>query len=233
MLQASSLTEHATGEPAFATIAPAAVESAPAVRRAARRLGKRSFDVAMALVTLFLLAPLMGLVALLVSLDGGPVLVRHPRVGRDGRIFGCFKYRTMIDDAEAAFSEYLAYNPAVDSEWISGRELRFDPRVTAIGRMLRSSALDELPQLLNILRGDMSFIGPRPVEPPESDLRGEVASLPGGVRPGLTDLRKINIRGRLNLAVRFKGGAGEGSRPADTPVLARMRGAVSRRRSAP
>lgn len=231
MLQARSFDERATGESAPAAIASAANRTTPAVHRAAWRFGKRFFDLAFALVALFLLAPTMCLVTLLVSLDGGPVLARHPRVGRGGQVFRCIKFRTVIDDAEESFSEYLVYNPTVSSDVISGRKLQFDPRVTAIGRALRSSGLDELPQLLNVLRGEMSVIGPK-AEAPDAVHGMAMPPLAVDVRPGLTDLRQIDFRSRLGFGARFARSPLDGSAPKEFTVLARMLDTVLRRKGA-
>ena len=99
----------------------------------------------------------------MVSLDGGPVFYRHKRIGRDGKPFGCLKFRTMILGAEACLNEYLSYHPEQRREWEQDQKLAFDPRVTAIGNVLRRLSLDELPQLVNVLVGEMSLVGPRPV----------------------------------------------------------------------
>ncbi|GJE40173.1 sugar transferase [Methylobacterium persicinum] len=162
----------------------------------AARTIRRFLDVSVALTALILLAPLMTMLAILVALDGGPVLFRHPRIGKGGRPFGCLKFRTMIDDAEAAFSEYLSYHPPAGPEWDSERTVSFDPRVTAIGRWLRATSLDELPQLFNVLRGEMSLVGPRAGSAAEAPLPGEPASACPSVLPGLTGPWQVGDRGQ-------------------------------------
>jgi exopolysaccharide production protein ExoY len=118
---------------------------------------KRALDIVVAVSALILFTPLLLLTALLVKLsDGGPVFCSHNRVGYGGKPFGCIKFRTMRVGAEKRFEEYLKSNPEAAAEWESTRKLRFDPRVTFFGHALRKSSIDELPQLINILRGEMS-----------------------------------------------------------------------------
>lgn len=221
MLQARSLDQHVTGESASAAMASAAGRSAPTAQRALSKFMKRTFDLTFGLVALLLLAPTFGLVALLVSLDGGPILTRHPRVGRGGQVFRCIKFRTMIDDAEASYSEYLIYNPIVECGQTFGRKPGFDPRVTAIGRALLSSGLDELPQLLNVMRGEMSVIGPR-AEAPDA-VQGRVTPpLAADIRPGLTDLRQLDFRCWFGPRERFTSNCPQGGAPKDHGVLTRV-----------
>lgn len=156
---------------------------------------KRVLDVAGAAVLLVLMAPLMVLTALLVSIDGGPVFYSHRRIGRGGKPFGCLKWRTMIVGAEECLPEYLAFHPQVADEWRRCQKLAFDPRVTGIGKFLRRTSLDELPQLLNVLRGEMSLVGPRPVTAIELEERyGRNAHLYCSVAPGLTGLWQVSGR---------------------------------------
>jgi len=163
---------------------------------------KRGLDVVLAALILVVLSPLMAGLALLVAIDGGGVLYAHRRSGRDGRAFGCLKFRTMITDAEECFQEYLAHHPDTVREWLADRKLRFDPRVTPVGRLLRSTSLDELPQLLNVLRGDMSLVGPRPVTDEELPLYGDRLGLYLSVRPGLTGLWQVSGRNDVDFAAR-------------------------------
>ena len=129
----------------------------------ASKIIKRVIDIIGSLALLVLFSPLFLVVALMVSLDGGPVFYRHKRIGRDGKPFGCLKFRTMILGAEACLNEYLSYHPEQRRDWEQDQKLAFDPRVTAIGNVLRRLSLDELPQLVNVLVGEMSLVGPRPV----------------------------------------------------------------------
>ena len=124
---------------------------------------KRGFDIVGALMLLLILLPLLPFLALAVRMDGGPVLYRHTRVGLNGRTFGCLKYRTMKVGADQMLALHLATNPLAAAEWAATRKLTHDPRVTRLGALMRSASLDELPQLLNVLRGEMSLVGPRSV----------------------------------------------------------------------
>jgi exopolysaccharide production protein ExoY len=149
----------------------------------------RILDVSIALALLLFFLPSFLLIALAVRLqDGGPALFRQVRIGREGRRFDCLKFRSMCPDAEARL-------PAlVDEDWVARRKLRRDPRVTPLGRWLRLSSLDELPQLLNILAGDMSLVGPRPIVPDEASLYGRRFVDYCAIRPGLTGLWQVSGR---------------------------------------
>lgn len=129
--------------------------------RAAGRSSKRAIDLLIAITALILLSPLLLIVAIIVKMsDRGPVFYSHTRIGVGGAPFGCLKFRTMKTDAGAQLAELLQNNPAARSEWEETRKLKDDPRVTAVGEILRRSSIDELPQLINIVRGDMSLVGP-------------------------------------------------------------------------
>lgn len=157
-------------------------------------VAKRVSDVVLASLALLVLWPLFLLIAALVATDGGPILYRHGRVGKDGAAFDCLKFRTMILGATECLDEYLAYHPSERAEWDSAQKLTFDPRVTAVGRVLRRTSMDELPQFFNVLVGDMSLVGPRPVTSPELAYYGETADLYRSVRPGITGLWQISGR---------------------------------------
>ncbi len=157
---------------------------------------KRVFDIITSIVLLTLAAPAVVLIAIAVATDGGPLFYVHNRVGRGGRQFGCLKFRTMRVDAEKALQELLQNDPHVQREWQVSRKLRRDPRVTTIGRLLRKSSLDEIPQLFNVLAGDMSLVGPRPVVMEELLQHYDVsaAQIYLSVRPGLTGLWQVSGR---------------------------------------
>jgi lipopolysaccharide/colanic/teichoic acid biosynthesis glycosyltransferase len=158
---------------------------------------KRAMDVILALVLLLVAWPVMIFVALAVLLEGGgPVLIAHERIGRFGRPFRCLKFRTMVVDADKILAHVLAEDPHARAEWAARRKLRRDPRVTVSGSILRSSSLDELPQLLNVLRGEMSLVGPRPVVRSElTQHYGEVGAAHYlSVRPGLTGPWQVSGR---------------------------------------
>ena len=158
---------------------------------------KRVMDVIIALGLLLVAWPVMVLIALAVLLeDGGPALIAHERIGRFGRPFRCLKLRTMVVDADKILARMLAEDPQARMEWAARRKLRRDPRVTVVGSILRSSSLDELPQLVNVLRGEMSLVGPRPVVRSELEQHyGEVGAAHYlSVRPGLTGPWQVSGR---------------------------------------
>ncbi len=151
------------------------------------KASKRAVDIVMAATALVLLSPLLLIVALIVKLsDRGPIFYSHTRIGYSGATFGCLKFRTMKTDAAAQLAELLRTNPAARTEWEATRKLKNDPRITSVGEILRKSSLDELPQLINILRGEMSIVGPRPVTAEELARYGEDVESYMAARPGLT-----------------------------------------------
>ena len=158
------------------------------------RLGKAVFDVVLAGAMLVLLAPVLGVLMLLVRADGGPAFYAHERVGANGRRFGCLKFRTMVTDADAVLARVLADDPAAAAEWQASRKLARDPRITRIGRLLRRTSLDELPQLLNVLRGEMSLVGPRPIVAAEIAQYGAAIDLYYRIKPGITGLWQVSGR---------------------------------------
>jgi undecaprenyl-phosphate galactose phosphotransferase len=159
------------------------------------QLIKRGFDFVVASALLLFVAPLLAVVALKIKLfDGGAVVFTHIRIGRHGRLFKCYKFRTMIPNSAEVLAELLASDPEARAEWEKDRKLKNDPRITPIGRFLRRTSLDELPQLMNIVKGEMSLVGPRPVVPDELDLYGEARVYYLQVRPGLTGLWQISGR---------------------------------------
>ena len=151
------------------------------------RTSKRAVDLVVATIALVALAPLLAIVAIIVKLgDGGPFLYSHTRVGFGGAPFGCLKFRTMKTDASAQLAELLEADPAARMEWEATRKLRKDPRISVAGEILRRSSLDELPQLINVVRGEMSLVGPRPVTAEELPRYGEHVATYLAARPGLT-----------------------------------------------
>jgi exopolysaccharide production protein ExoY len=181
MNEAKALSIPFTGAPAFA----------------AGRAVKRAGDLLGACAMLLFAAPLLLLIAGLVKAqDGGPVLFRHERIGRGGAPFLLWKFRTMTPDASVRLGELLI-DPKARAEWTDVAKLRRDPRVTPLGRFLRRASFDELPQLLNVLRGEMSLVGPRPVTADELARYGSGTSAYEAMRPGLTGLWQV--RGRNDL----------------------------------
>lgn len=161
---------------------------------------KRGFDIVGALGLLLLFGPLMLAIAWLIARDGGPALFGHTRVGADGRPFKCLKFRSMLVDADEAFQRLIATDAEARAEWLATRKLRNDPRITGIGRFLRRSSLDELPQLINVLRGEMSLVGPRPL-PAYHIRRLDPAAdrVRQRVRPGITGLWQVSGRSAATL----------------------------------
>ena len=165
---------------------------------------KRVFDVVGASIVLVLLAPIMLMAAVLVRVSmGGPAIFAHKRVGFGGRTFVCYKFRTMLVDGEAVLRRHLAADADAAEEWRKTRKLRNDPRVGCLGNILRKSSLHELPQLINVLRGDMSLVGPRPVVPEEIEHYGRHAQACFRARPGLTGLWRVSGRNRAGYAARI------------------------------
>lgn len=149
----------------------------------------------LAVVLLVVLSPtLLAVMVLLWRADGLPVFFAHDRVGQDGRLFRCLKFRSMRRDADRLLARLLAEDPAAALEWQRDRKLTHDPRITAIGAFLRRTSLDELPQLLNVVRGDMHLVGPRPVTVAELSKYGDSRWHYVSVKPGMTGLWQVSGR---------------------------------------
>lgn len=157
------------------------------------RVRLRSGQIA-ALVILIVLSPLLLVLAWLIRRDGSPATFEHYRVGCGGRLFRCIKFRTMRPNAERALQEVLARDAALREEWQRDQKLADDPRVTRLGRWLRRSSLDELPQLVNVLRGEMALVGPRPITVPELRRYGPARWKYLSVPPGMTGLWQVSGR---------------------------------------
>ena len=159
------------------------------------RAPKRLFDLSVALSCLFLLLPLFVLVAFLVwAVDRKSPFYSHLRLGRGGKTFGCLKFRSMRMNGDEILRRHLAENPAAMAEWTQNRKLKNDPRITIIGHVLRKTSLDELPQLWNVVRGDMSLVGPRPIVVGEISRYGRYFEHYCAVRPGITGLWQVGGR---------------------------------------
>jgi len=168
---------------------------------------KRAADLAGAAVIvllLLLLSPALLAIVIAIKADGGPVLYRQTRIGFGGRRFPCFKFRSMIVNSDQVLKEYLAHNPEAAAEWQRDVKLRHDPRITAVGNLLRKTSLDELPQLLNVLRGDMSLVGPRPIVPAEIERYGADIAYYYQVRPGITGLWQVSGRNDVDYPTRVR-----------------------------
>jgi lipopolysaccharide/colanic/teichoic acid biosynthesis glycosyltransferase len=164
-----------------------------------REIALRTLDVLISALALFFLAPLFVVIALLIrGLDPGPVFYAHKRVGRGGHEFGCLKFRTMVVDSEDRLRRLLATDPDVRQQWDRFHKLSNDPRITPFGRFLRRSSLDEIPQLLNVLVGEMSLVGPRPIVRAEACRYGRHFRDYCSVRPGVTGLWQVLGRNRVS-----------------------------------
>jgi Undecaprenyl-phosphate galactose phosphotransferase WbaP len=160
---------------------------------------KRAFDLAVAITALCVSVPLLLAIMLVMKLTSrGPIFFGHTRIGRHGRRFKAWKFRTMHPNGDAILREYLQRVVAAQEEWARDRKLRKDPRVTRFGALLRKLSLDELPQIWNVLRGDMSIVGPRPIVESEVKLYGDVFRQYTSVKPGITGLWQVS--GRTNLS---------------------------------
>lgn len=166
------------------------------------RLCKRLFDLVGALILLTILFPLFAFVAFKVSRDGGSAFFSHERIGRDGQKFMCFKFRSMVTNAQEVLEELLRKDPVARAEWESDFKLKSDPRISKIGHFLRRTSLDELPQLWNVLRGDMSLVGPRPVVNAELERYGDDVVYYLMARPGMTGLWQVSGRNDVDYDTR-------------------------------
>ena len=164
------------------------------LRRWPARLTKRVFDLVAATGLLLLLAPLMVYLALRIRQDGGPAIYAHSRVGRGGKTFACFKFRSMVVDASQRLEQMLESDPHLRAQWESEHKLKDDPRISRVGHFLRKTSLDELPQLWNVLRGEMSLVGPRPVVQAELARYRDDVEYFLMVRPGVTGLWQVSGR---------------------------------------
>ena len=162
--------------------------------RGAYPIFKRAFDIVGASLAILFLSPLLITIVACAYVSGGSPLFRHRRVGRGGVFFDCVKFRTMVTDADRVLQNLLNSDRQVEEEWLRDHKLRDDPRITRFGRFLRRTSLDELPQLWNVLRGDMSLVGPRPVVPDELRRYGRKVAIFLSARPGITGLWQISGR---------------------------------------
>ena len=155
---------------------------------------KRTVDILGALLIGGVFSPLILAITLMMSLEGGPILFRHRRIGRGGTTFECLKFRTMVANAEQILQDLLEKDPEAKAEWLRDHKLRNDPRITRLGRFLRKTSLDELPQLWNVLRGEMSLVGPRPIVKEEMLRYGRHLPTYLAAKPGVTGLWQVTGR---------------------------------------
>lgn len=169
-----------------------------------RRAGKRFFDLALALLILPLVAPIIGVLWLVITRDGGSGFFGHRRIGRDGKVFRCWKLRTMVVDAEQKLRDHLESNPEAAAEWAQDHKLNDDPRITRLGYFMRKTSLDELPQIWNVLKGDMSFVGPRPIVRVELHKYGIHRPVYLSMTPGITGLWQVSGRNDVTYSERVQ-----------------------------
>ncbi|MFA8441757.1 sugar transferase [Yoonia sp.] len=163
---------------------------------------KRIFDLVCVLASLPFVVPLIAILALLVSRDGNSPFYCQDRIGRKGRIYRIWKLRTMVADADTMLHDYLSQNPEAAAEWELTQKLKRDPRITRIGAFLRKSSVDELPQLWNVLIGDMSLVGPRPMLPEQEAIYPGLAYY--SQRPGITGSWQVSERNECSFAERAR-----------------------------
>lgn len=169
------------------------------------RFGKRLFDLTLACMLMPFFAPIIAVAWVLTRFDGGPGFYSQKRVGRNGRIFNCWKIRTMVVDAERVLQELCEKDPEVAREWHENQKLAKDPRITWIGGFLRSTSLDELPQIWNVITGDMSFIGPRPFMTSQEHLYRQAGGTAYfALRPGITGSWQVDGRGVTTFVQRVR-----------------------------
>ena len=155
---------------------------------------KRVLDVLGAVLLALVFSPLIFVIMILMSREEGPILFRHRRIGRHGRSFECLKFRTMVPNADHVMRQLFEVQPELKAEWIRNHKLRNDPRITRVGRFLRRTSLDELPQLWNVIRGEMSLVGPRPIVREELMRYGRNSQSYLCVKPGITGLWQVTGR---------------------------------------
>lgn len=158
-----------------------------------RSAGKRLLDTFAICISLPFALPIIGLCALALWIEGGSPIYKQTRIGKDGKRFSILKLRTMVKNADQVLEDYLSKDPAMREEWDSLQKLKNDPRVTRLGGLLRATSLDELPQLINVLKGDMSLVGPRPMMVDQEDMYGNMHAYEA-LRPGITGLWQVSAR---------------------------------------
>jgi len=172
------------------------------LRRWPARLTKRLFDTSLAALILVFISPLMLLIALALKMEGGNVLFAHQRIGKNGRKFYCYKFRSMVPNAEQQLQVLLQENPVLKEEWNKEHKLKDDPRISQLGDFLRRTSLDELPQLINVIKSEMSLVGPRPIVQEELQKYGIEKSYYLMVRPGMTGLWQVSGRNNVDYETR-------------------------------
>lgn len=184
---------------------PRAAETVAAADVPVGGAAKRALDIVIAASALIVLSPLMLMIMLVMKLtDPGPIVFGHKRVGFEGKHFHCYKFRSMATNSAELLQRLLQSDPVARAEWETSQKLRNDPRVTKLGRILRETSLDELPQLVNVLKGDMSLVGPRPIVDEEIYRYSHRFEAYKRVRPGVTGMWQVNGRSDTTYASRVK-----------------------------
>jgi lipopolysaccharide/colanic/teichoic acid biosynthesis glycosyltransferase len=195
--------DYADGDMPVPNVAEAIADPKSAVRSSSMVASKLIFDIVVTVPLVLLLTPLFLIIMAILASGEGPIFYAQSRIGRNGRSFPCLKFTTMVPDAERLLGDLLASDPVVAAEWAEHVKLRNDPRITAIGRFLRRTSLDELPQLLNVLCGHMSLVGPRPIADYERERWAEHYDAYIAIRPGVTGPWQINHRNETEYSERF------------------------------
>ncbi len=190
---------HPMHTPSFEVLVDNAMKASPP-KRMDRDLPKRAFDIIVVMIAAIPVAVLMLVLCGLIALDGKSPIYLQKRVGRNGQIFKMWKLRSMVCDADKMLEAHLDADPAARIEWNHSQKLRRDPRITRIGRIIRKTSLDELPQLWNVARGDMSLVGPRPMLPEQRAIYPGTAYY--AMRPGITGFWQISVRNESSFAER-------------------------------
>lgn len=166
---------------------------------------KRVFDFVLSFLILLVIWPIFLIVAILIKLDSrGPVFLDQKRIGKDGKLFRIYKFRSMVDHAEDILEDMMKNDPKIREEYTINKKLKNDPRITRVGKFIRKTSIDELPQLLNIFHGDMTFVGPRPYMIGEAKDMGRYYNEIIKMRPGLTGLWQVSGRSDCTFKERLK-----------------------------
>ncbi|WP_050929843.1 sugar transferase [Aestuariivita boseongensis] len=203
----------------------------PSDRAGYRAWGKRGLDIALVLLSLPVTVPIILISALALWIEGGLPFYTQDRLGRNGRRFRIVKLRTMVRDADERLEDILASDPALRAEWDDSQKLKNDPRITRVGQLLRVTSMDELPQLWNVLKGEMTLVGPRPMMPQQLPLYGDPRAY-FAMRPGLTGAWQVSARNENGFETRRSFDAqyhGSQSLGADLAIMWRTLGVVLRR----
>lgn len=163
---------------------------------------KRLFDIIASIAIIILLSPVLLYISRLVKKDGGPAIYGHERIGQDGKPFKCLKFRSMVTNSKDVLNELLQNDPEAKREWDTTFKLKNDPRITKIGAVLRRTSLDELPQLFNVLKGEMSLVGPRPIITAELERYNEEVDYYLLSKPGMTGLWQVSGRSDVDYETR-------------------------------